>query len=111
MNGADGAPGPQGPAGNDGAPGSSGSDGAPGPQGPQGEPGPQGNEGLPGTQGPPGEVTLAQLDSAITGVLNASSNISNSVSQLGQVAAMDYSSNQMQDVLNKLDELILALRR
>jgi hypothetical protein len=38
------------------------------------------------------------------------SNYSNGVSTLGQGADDSYNQNQMQDVLNKLDELIKALR-
>ena len=52
-------------------------------------------------------ATQGDLANAIAGT---SSN-SNNVSTLGQVAEGNYNPNQMQDVLNKLDELILALRR
>ena len=52
-------------------------------------------------------ITSAQLDAAIGGT----SNNSDSVNTLNQNANPDYSANQMQDVLNKLDELIAALRR
>src|SRR5947207_3354557 len=48
--------------------------GPPGPPGPQGEQGPQGDPGGPpgpqgpeGPQGPPGEVTAAQLSTAVAG--------------------------------------------
>lgn len=85
-----------------GPPGSSGSDGSPGQQGPQGE------QGAPGA---PGEVTLSLLDNAIAGVLNVSSNLSNMVDTINQPADSSYNQTQMQDVLSKLDELILALRR
>jgi hypothetical protein len=91
-----------------------GSDGEQGPQGPQGEQGIQGYQGEQGTQGyqgPQGEVTLSQLDNAIAGVLNVSSNSSNGVSTLDQPADSSYNQMQMQAVLGKLDELILALRR
>lgn len=73
--------------------------------------GQNGNDGSTGMTGPPGEVTNAQLDNAITGVLNVSSNHSNSVNTLNQPADANYNQAQMQDVLSKLDELILALRR
>ena len=50
-----------------------------GTQGPQGEPGPAGGppgpQGEPGPQGPPGEVTLAQLDGAISGTANNPSGV------------------------------------
>ena len=62
---------------------------------------PRGQDGLPG------EVTNAALSSAIGG---KSSN-SNGVGTLGQSADGGYNPTQMQDVLNKMDELILALRR
>jgi hypothetical protein len=75
---------------------------------PQGQDGPQ---GIQGYQGPPGEVTLSQLDNAITGLLNVSSNSSNGVNTLNQPADANYNQAQMQDVLSKLDELISALRR
>jgi len=60
-----------------------------------------------GQSGPPGEVTQAQLDSAIAGT---SSN-TNGVSTLSQSADSNYNQTQMQDVLNKLDEFINAARR
>jgi len=75
---------------------------------------PQGAQGIQGYEGPPGqpgEVSLSQLDNAIAGVLNVSSNISNSVNTLNQPADSSYNQTQMQAVLSKLDELIQALRR
>ena len=69
--------------------------------------GQNGNDGSTGMTGPPGEVTNAQLSSAIAGT---SSN-SNGVNTLNQPADANYNQAQMQDVLSKLDELILALRR
>jgi len=65
---------------------------------------PRGNDGA---QGPPGEVTNAQLSSAISGT----SNNTNGVSTLGQTADSNYNPQQMQDVLNKLDEFLNAARR
>lgn len=56
-----------------------------------------------------GDVAPTQLDNAIAGVLNVSTNISNGVSTLEQPADSIY--KQIQAVLDKLDELILALRR
>lgn len=133
--GNDGAPGAPGANGSDGAPG------APGPQGPPfasavvdgvntlnpGEPaevsasfdgsnvhftfgipqGPVGPKGADGPQGPPGEVSAADLNTAIAGT----SNNSNSVATLGLTADGSYNSGQMQDMMNKVDELINALRR
>jgi hypothetical protein len=64
-------------------------------------------EGQTGPQGIPGEVTQAGLDAAISGT---SSN-SNGVSLLSQSAFSYYDQTQMQDVLNKMDEIITALRR
>ncbi len=57
--------------------------------------------------GPPGEVTQALLDAAI----QTTSANSNSISQLNATADLSYQSSQMQEVMNKLDELIWALRR
>jgi hypothetical protein len=68
---------------------------------------PQGVEGPPGIQGPPGEVTLADMNAAIA---TTSSN-SNAVATLGELAEGSYNQTQMQNVINKVDELILALRR
>lgn len=129
MNGSDGA---QGPAGNDGGQGPPGNDGAPGPPFAQavvdgvttldpGQPATVGVSfdgsnvrftfGIPrgsdGATGPSGEVSQAQLDTAISGT---SAN-TNGVSTLGQIADGSYNPTQMQDVLNKMDELINALRR
>jgi hypothetical protein len=71
---------------------------------PRGDVGPRGEQGI---QGPPGEVTLAQLNSAIGGT---SSN-SNAVATLGLVVSDPPTQAEMQQVVNKLDELITALRR
>ena len=71
---------------------------------PRGDVGPRGEQGI---QGPPGEVTLAQLNSAISGT---SSN-SNAVATLGLVVSDPPTQAEMQQVVNKLDELITALRR
>ena len=56
-------------------------------------------------------MTAAQVVSDITAAIAGTSNNSNSVSTLGQGADGSYNQSQMQDVLNKLDELINALRR
>ena len=52
-------------------------------------------------------ATAADLANAIAGT----STNSNGVAALNQGASGGYDQNQMQDVLNKLDELINALRR
>ena len=52
-------------------------------------------------------ATPADIAVAIAGT----SNNSNGVATLNEVASGGYDQNQMQDVLNKLDELINALRR
>ena len=87
--------GPEGPAGAEGPPGSAGGDGA---QGPPGEPGPQGD---------PGEVTLQQLNDAIA---TTSAN-SDGVSTLDLFPSDPPTQAELQDVVNKINELIEALRR
>ena len=86
---------PQGPAGAEGPPGSAGGDGA---QGPPGEPGPEGD---------PGEVTLQQLNDAIA---TTSAN-SDGVSTLDLFPSDPPTQAEVQDIVNKLNELIEALRR
>jgi len=71
---------------------------------PRGSDGSQGNDGA---QGPPGEVTLDQL----ANVINGSSANSNSVGTLGLGVNDPPTGAELQQVVNKLDELILALRR
>ena len=70
-----------------------------------------GPTGPQGPQGPPGEVTQAELANAELNMLSQSSANSNGVNTLGQTADGTYSASQMQDVINKLDELLNALRR
>ena len=119
-----GPPGPEGPQGPAGPEGPGGPMGATGPEGPQGPQGPQGDPGGPpgpegpmgptgpvGPQGPPGEVTQTDLNNAALNMLSQSSANSNGVNTLGLAADGTYSASQMQDVINKLDELINALRR
>jgi len=65
------------------------------------------SQGQEGQAGPPGEVTTAALDVAISG----SSNNSNAVAALGEMADSCYHQPQMQGLINKMDELINALRR
>jgi hypothetical protein len=60
-----------------------------------------------GQSGPPGEVTTAALNAAIA---TTSSN-SNAVVNLSELAEGTYNQTQMQNVINKVDELINALRR
>ena len=87
--------GPEGPAGAEGPPGSAGGDGA---QGPPGEAGPE---------GPPGEVSPQQLNDAIA---TTSAN-SDGVSTLDLFPSDPPTQAEVQDVVNKLNELIEALRR
>jgi hypothetical protein len=73
--------------------------------------------GIP--EGLPGEVTQAQLsndllncqNAAVSTALPLTSANSNAVDVLGQSAAVSYEPLQLQAVLDKLDELINALRR
>lgn len=65
---------------------------------------PAGNDGA---TGPAGEVTTAQLDTAIAGT---SAN-TNSVPTLNMIVNSPPSAAEVQAVANKLDELILAQRR
>ena len=60
-----------------------------------------------GEAGPMGEVSSTDLSNAISGT----SNNSNGVSTLGMGADGSYNPSQMQDLINKVDELINALRR
>lgn len=105
-----GPPGPEGPQGQTGPAGPEGGPGVPGPQGPAGPEGPMGPAGPAGPQGPqglPGEVTSADLTNAIA---TTSAN-SNTVMTLGLSADGSYNQAQLQEVINRLDELITALRR
>lgn len=56
-------------------------------------------------------ATINDLNNPIANALAQTSNNSYGVSTLGQGADGSYNQSQMQDVLNKLDELINALRR
>jgi len=60
-----------------------------------------------GEVGATGEVSANDLTNAISGT----SNNSNNVSTLGMGADGGYNPQQMQDLINKVDELINALRR
>ena len=104
------ATGPQGNNGNDGAQGpqgNNGSDGGQGPQGPQGNNGSDGAQGPQGPQGNPGEVSNADLTTA----MGSTSSNTNAVSQLGLTVSDPPTQSEMQTIANKLDELIAALRR
>ena len=72
---------------------------------------PRGNDGATGAQGLPGEVTLSDLNNAMTTTLGQTSNNTNGVSPLSQVADASYNAVQIQDLISKVDELIAALRR
>ena len=68
---------------------------------------PMGETGGPGPQGPPGEVTNAQLTTAIaTTALNPTA-----VTPLSQTADGTYNPTQMQQVMDKVDELLAAVKR
>jgi hypothetical protein len=66
-----------------------------------------GSDGTQGVQGPPGEVTNAALTAAISGT----SNNSNGVTTLGLVVSDPPTQTEMQSLANKVDELLVALRR
>ena len=86
---------PQGSEGAQGQPGNNGSDGQ------QGQPGQNGNDGQPG------EVTNAALAAAIAGTAP----VANGVATLALSASGSYDASQFQAVIDKQNELILALRR
>lgn len=69
---------------------------------------PRGSDGAAGT---PGEVTNADLTTAISNAVSGTSNNSNAVSTLIQSADSNYNPTQMQALMDKMDELITALRR
>ena len=56
-------------------------------------------------------ATINDLNNAIANALQQTSNNSNGVGTLGQGADGSYNQSQMQDLINKVDELINALRR
>ena len=69
--------------------------------------GQNGNDGGPGPQGQPGEVSYMQLNSAI----NSTSRNSNAVNTFGLPVSDPPTQGEVQAIISKLDELILALRR
>ena len=136
--GNDGAAGSDGPPGNDGSPGEPGPTGEAGPQGPPFATAvvdgvttldpwesatvdasfdgsnvhftfgiPRGNDGSSGADGMPGEVSQQQLDDAIA---TTSAN-SDGVSTLDLFVSDPPTQAEMQDIVNKLNELIVALHR
>jgi hypothetical protein len=135
SNGVDGAQGPPGSDGSEGAQGPPGTDGAQGPPFAQAvvdgvttlEPGeqatvevafdgsqvhfsygiPRGNDGSSGADGAPGEVSFQQLTDAI----DTTSSNSNGVATLGLTVSDPPTQAEMQQIADKLDELIQALRR
>ena len=56
-------------------------------------------------------MTNSDLSNAITNAMISTSANTNGVSTLGQAADNSYNPTQMQDLINKMDELINALRR
>jgi hypothetical protein len=94
--------------------GDTGPEGPQGAEGPQGPEGPQGADGTPGgppgpegPQGPPGEVTLQQLtDEIATTALNPTT-----VAPLTFTPGPDYKPAQLQETIDKLNELLTALQR
>jgi hypothetical protein len=67
--------------------------------------GADGNQGAQGEPGGPGEVTLQQLTDAIA------TTSSNAVNTLGMAVSDPPTQGEVQQIADKLDELILALRR
>ncbi len=81
-----------------------------GPQGPEGPAGPEGPEGPQGPEGPegaPGEVSQQDLDDAINGTANNC----DQVSTLSMSVEDPPTQNDVQTIADKVDELLLALRR
>lgn len=67
--------------------------------------------GSDGATGQPGEVSQTDLNNGLLNTLSQCSANSNGVGTLGQSADASYNPSQMQDLINKVDELINALRR
>jgi len=115
--------GPPGPPGEQGLPGLQGPQGEPGtPGGPPGPQGPQGNDGSAGATGPqgsPGDVSMGQLNDAMNNAIatataaaaaNSATNV-NGMATLNLMVSDPPTQADVQALANKLDELILALRR
>ena len=77
------------------------------PRGQEGVAGQAGSNGSDGGQGPMGEVSNA----ALAGAINGTSSNSNAVTTMGLVVSDPPTQAEMQSLANKMDELILALRR
>ena len=94
-----------------GDPGPEGPQGAEGPQGPEGPHGADGTPGGPpgpeGPQGPPGEVTLQQLTDEIATTAQNPIN----VAPLTFNPDPDYTPAQIQETIDKLNELLSNLQR
>jgi hypothetical protein len=61
--------------------------------------------------GIPGEVTQTDLNNAVLNVLSQSSNNSNGVNTLAMGVSDPPTQSEVQQIANKVDELIQALRR
>ena len=88
----------------------SGQQGPQGEKGDRGDQGPQGNQGDRGDggpQGPPGEVSTGQLDMAIA---TTSAN-SNAIELIALTPSDPPTASDLQAVIDKVNELITALRR
>ncbi|MFO1481862.1 MAG: hypothetical protein U1F71_00725 [Verrucomicrobiaceae bacterium] len=72
---------------------------------------PRGLTGNDGIQGPPGEVTNAALTAALTAAINGTSSNSNAVDLIPFTANGTYDVYQQEAIINKINELINALRR
>jgi hypothetical protein len=68
---------------------------------------PQGNDGATGAAGPPGEVMQVDLDNGLLNTLAQTSANTNAVSTLDS----GYSDLETEELRNKVNELINALRR
>jgi len=84
--------------------------GGPGPEGPQGIMGPEGQQGLPGPQGPPGEVSQNQLESSLAAAV-ATCAVNAQTSPLSMTVSDPPTTGDVVAVMDKLNELIGALRR
>ncbi len=98
---------PQGYEGPSGSTGNTGPQGEQGIQGQQGNQGSDGNTGPQGVQGPPGEVSLAQLNEAIS----ATARNPSAVQPLAMVVSDPPTQAEVQQIANKVDELLAALQR
>ena len=75
---------------------------------------PQGQEGAPGQEGPqgiPGEVSQTDLSNGLQNTLMQTSANTNTVNIMPFGAPADYQPLVFQEVINKVNELINALRR